>query len=280
MKVIKKINNNVAICIDGNGKELVAFGKGIGFPKTPYNIQDMGGISRTFYGVDTRYLDLLNEIPEDIFEMSAKIVEYAKSIILTELNDNIIFTLADHIHFAMIRYQKKMFVNMPVMYDIKHLYPKEMLIGENALRYINECKKIRLAKEEAASIAMHFINAQSVSRKAKDSSGELIEDVTAIIEDFFKITIDRNGFNNSRFVSHMQYLLQRQKLNQGILSGNRRLFTTMKHEYPKTYECVLQIKDYLKRELDWDSSDEELLYFMLHINRLCSRQNCEKKKEE
>lgn len=280
MEVIKKINNNVAICMDGNGKELVAFGKGIGFPETPYEIQDMGRISRTFYGVDARYFDLLNEIPEDIFEISAKIVEYAKSILCAELNGNIVFTLADHIHFAMIRYQKKMFVNMPIMYDIQHLYPKEMQIGEHALQYINDCKKLPLAKEEAASIAMHFINAESLSRKAKDSSHELIEDVTAIIEDFFQITIDRNGFNNSRFVSHMQYLLQRKTIDQGLLSGNVRLFTTMKDEYPKTYDCVLRIKDYLKREIDWDSSDEELLYFMLHINRLCSRENCEGNKEE
>lgn len=280
MKVIKKINNNVAICIDGNGKELVAFGKGIGFPKTPYEIHDMSTISRTFYGVDVQSLNLFHEISEEIFEMSAKIVEYAKSILLTELNGNIVFTLADHIHFAIIRYQKKMFVNMPIMYDIKHLYPKEMQIGENALQYINKCKNIKLSKEEAACIAMHFINAQSISRKTKDSSNGIIEDVTAIIQDFFKITIDRNGFNNSRFVSHMQYLLQRRRIEQGVLSGNERLFTTMQHEYPKTYECVLQIKDYLKRELDWDSSDEELLYLMLHINRLCSRENCVKNEEE
>jgi transcriptional antiterminator len=32
MKVIKKININVALCVDNNKKELIAFGKGIGFP--------------------------------------------------------------------------------------------------------------------------------------------------------------------------------------------------------------------------------------------------------
>ena len=31
MRAIKKINNNVAICADSNNKELIAFGKGIGF---------------------------------------------------------------------------------------------------------------------------------------------------------------------------------------------------------------------------------------------------------
>ncbi len=279
MRVIKKINNNVAVCMDGNGKELIAFGKGIGFIKAPYEIEDLSTITRTFYGVDSRYLDLLNEIPEDMIEISAKIVEYAKSVIQIEFNGNIVFTLADHIHFAIIRYQKKMFVNMPLMYDIKHLYPKEMQIGEKALRYINESKKIKLSKEEAASIAMHFINAESAYKKVKDFSDAFIEEVTAIIENFFEIRIDRNGFNNSRFVSHMQYLLQRQKIDQGILSDNGQLFTTMVKEYPKTHECALLIKNYIKQKLNWDSSDEELLYLMLHINRLCARENCEKDKE-
>ena len=35
MKVIKKINNNVALCLDGNQRELIAFGKGIGFKPIP-----------------------------------------------------------------------------------------------------------------------------------------------------------------------------------------------------------------------------------------------------
>ena len=273
MKVIKKINNNVAICIDGNGKELIAFGNGIGFPKTPYEINDLSNITRTFYGVESRFFEQLNDLPEDIIEISAEIVDYAKTILPAELNSNLVVTLADHINFAIIRYQKKMYVKMPIMYDIKHLYPNEMKVGMDALRYINRTKDVRLSEEEAASIAMHFINAESVSRKNHGNAEDLISDVTAIIEEYFGIEIDRDGFNNSRFVSHMQYLLQREKTNQRILSDNERLFTTMEHEYPKTYECVLKVKDYLKRELDRDLCDEELLYLMLHINRLCSREN-------
>lgn len=36
MRVIKKINNNVALCLDSDNHELIAFGKGIGFPQIPY----------------------------------------------------------------------------------------------------------------------------------------------------------------------------------------------------------------------------------------------------
>lgn len=74
MRAIKKINNNVAICTDNNNKELVAFGKGIGFPKMPYEISDLGLISMTFYRIDNKFYNLIEEIPENIFEASALIV--------------------------------------------------------------------------------------------------------------------------------------------------------------------------------------------------------------
>ena len=50
MKIIKKINNNVAEAIDGNGNHLIAFGKGLGFPKTPYELTDLNKITMTFPG--------------------------------------------------------------------------------------------------------------------------------------------------------------------------------------------------------------------------------------
>ena len=57
MKVIKKINNNVALCVDNNKKELIAFGKGIGFPDMPYEIKDLSAISMTFYRMDQSFIN-------------------------------------------------------------------------------------------------------------------------------------------------------------------------------------------------------------------------------
>ena len=55
MKVIKNINNNVAICVDDNGHEVVAMGKGIGFSKPPYEV-DLSKIDRTYYSLDSHYV--------------------------------------------------------------------------------------------------------------------------------------------------------------------------------------------------------------------------------
>lgn len=38
MEVYKKINNNVALARDAKGRELVVFGKGIGFASMPYEL--------------------------------------------------------------------------------------------------------------------------------------------------------------------------------------------------------------------------------------------------
>ena len=104
----------------------------------------------------------------------------------------------------------------------------------------------------------------------------LIEDVTGIIETKFKITIDKEGFNYSRFVSHMQYLLKRQKDDQMIVSDNASLYETIKTEYPDIYLCATDINQYLSDNYGWNLTDEEEMYLMLHLNRLCSREACTK----
>ena len=75
MKAIKKINNNVALAVDGNGKELIAMGKGIGFPEMPYEITDLNSITKTFYSIDNTLIGLFSEISEEIFDVSFSIVE-------------------------------------------------------------------------------------------------------------------------------------------------------------------------------------------------------------
>lgn len=276
MKVVKKVNNNIAICIDANGNELIAFGNGIGFPKTPYEINDLSKITRTFYGVNPNYLDMLNDIPEDVFEISARIVDYAKMKIQAELNPNVVFTLADHINFAIQRYEKKMNIKMPFLYDIEHLYEAEMEVGKKAIRYINKIKKIHLCGNEAFGIALHFINAENIKKHSETGLDEkkIRDDITKIIEHAFDLKINRRSFNYSRFVTHMQYLLKRQMKDTCISSENMRLFDSMIDEFPKTHDCVLQVKAYIKSELNWTLNNEELLYLMLHINRLCSREDC------
>ena len=77
MKVIKNINNNVSLCLDSQNNEVVAFGKGIGFTKPPYDIP-LSKIERTYYNINPTYISMINDIPAEIFELSTKVVEFAR----------------------------------------------------------------------------------------------------------------------------------------------------------------------------------------------------------
>lgn len=51
MLILKKINNNVALAASDDGREVVVFGKGIGFHEMPYELVDESLIQRKFYNV-------------------------------------------------------------------------------------------------------------------------------------------------------------------------------------------------------------------------------------
>lgn len=244
MKVVKCINNNVAICLDDDNNELVAFGKGIGFKKPPFEI-DVAVIQKIYYDIDENYVHMINEIPEEILLLSEEIIKYAEYELDYIFSPNIIFTLADHINFAIVRCKEKLNIKLPL--------------------------------EEASFICLHIINAEA--RKAGEIDGYaenkvIINKITKLIENKFNISINKDGANYSRFVSHIQYLLRRIESKEEIKSENKELYITMKKSFPDTSDCVDSISEYLLQLFKWELSIEEKLYLIIHINRLCSREDC------
>ncbi|EME8125074.1 PRD domain-containing protein [Enterococcus faecium] len=276
MKVVKKINNNIALCLDNSGHELIAVGKGIGFPPMPYVLKDLDVIDRTYYDVDQQYLPLLKELPDEIIGSATEIVDLVRLNIPVPITSNLIFSLADHIQFSVERVKKGIIIEAPLYYDIQHLHKREFDLGKQGLAIINKHTGVWLPVEEASNLALHFLNAES----ANSSVGELnysqniIEEVTNIIAGHFEIYIDRNSFNFSRFATHLQYLLKRQVNGKAISSGNQRIMHSMEQEYPKTKTCVDKIAEYLNIRLQMELNEDEILYLMLHVNRICNREDC------
>ena len=106
VQIIKKINNNAALGLDGSGTEVVVLGKGIGFPDMPYELTDYNAIQRTFYDMDPRYVQMAAGIPSAVLEASADIAEQAELELECELSPNLPFTLADHLNFAVERVKR------------------------------------------------------------------------------------------------------------------------------------------------------------------------------
>lgn len=272
MKVIKNINNNVSICVDDNNREVIAFGKGIGFKKPPYELT-LSEIDRTFYDLDEHYISLLNELSEDLMSVTLEIIDQANSYLGIEFSKVFYFTLADHLNFAIQRAKKGMAITNPMVNEIRHLYEKEMKLGEWAIKLIRKRLNVVLPRSEAGNIAMHFIDAEvAVSTSMEDQTEQFVEDITDIVNDTLNIIIDRNDFTYSRFVTHLKYLLKRVSNLDEAKSENVKMYEKVRAEYPYLLKTTEKIKEYMTACLGIEPSEEELLYLMLHLNRLCARE--------
>lgn len=263
--------------MDKEGKELIAYGKGIGFPKVPYELTDLNQIDRTFYDIDDKYLDLLQELPEKVLDFAAKLVDIAHNELQYELNPNLVMTLADHIHFCIQRARKKIVVQMPLICEIEQSFPKEAKIGKYAVRQMERRFGVQLNENEASGISISFANARNSAEKKADMSiqkwfHEALEDTISIVEDTVGILIERESFNFARYSSHLMYLLKRIDSNQTLDTDNGIMYQSIREEFPEIAECIDKIEAYFEKRFDIQLSKEEKMYLMLHINRICVRE--------
>ncbi len=273
MQIVRKINNSAAVALDSRGREMIVIGRGIGFPKVPYELTDISHVDRTFYDIEPRYYEMLSALPQEILLASADISEDAQVTLNTALNPNLPLTLADHLNFAVERLRSGMDLKIPIAYDIRHLYPKEFDLGEKALDILKAYVGVSLPKSEAVSIAMHLINAEFENSDIHSLVKvlQILDNIDSIVEKELNITLDRESYNYYRFSMHIRYLIQRLMTSAQSENGSGSMVKSLAKEYPKTYMCAKKVTAYLQKAGGWCCNDEEVLYLMLHINRVCQK---------
>ena len=100
----------------------------------------------------------------------------------------------------------------------------------------------------------------------------IIQDIFNIIKFHFNIEIDEESLNYSRFLTHLRYFLRRVNEDERYDSNETDLYRQVREKYETTYQCVVKITDYLKKKVNTEMTQEEQLYFILHINRLTNRE--------
>lgn len=274
MRAIRKINNNAAICVDGKGRELVALGKGIGFGALPREVS-LADISRTFYGVDAKYLDLIGEMPEDVLEFAGQLADVCRATLSYELSPNLPITLADHIAFMLKRAREHMVVQMPLAYDVQQAHPAEYKLGEMAVRGARKTFGVRFDRHEATGIALSIVNSaitmsERTARKEREVAA-LLEGITQIVEGELGIVVDRASFDYARFATHVQYLIDRVLTGKPIATQNEELYDEVVASYPEAATCAQKASALIERRLGGTLTQEERLYLMLHVNRISER---------
>lgn len=255
--------------------EMVLMGKGVGFSLKPGDTPDESKIDKIFRldskGIQNQFVKLVDDIPVNQLELTRKIIDFAEKDLNTRFDYSIFIGLADHISFAIKRAKEHDSLKNALLWEIKKFYRKEFQTAFKCLEIIEYYEGIRLSEDEASFIAMHFVNGQQSGDGVRDTviATNVIQDILNIIKFHYKIDLDEESINYSRFITHIRFFLQR--INQPSVSEDDYLFEQIKTKYPDTFMCVLRVKKYLDQRLSIDLTNEEMLYFMLHIRRLTER---------
>lgn len=276
MLVVKNINNNVSLCLDSRNKEVVVFGKGVGFIKPPSELP-LSKIERTFYDLNPRYITLLNDIPSEVIDFTARQMLQVEEYLPYKINSNLVLTLADHLAFAIDRAKRGLRLPMPSIYEMTLNYPLEVQVGQQFFSALEQEFHIHLPKGEIQGIAMHFINVRSgvgvePIGDLEEQFDTIMEQITCIVEHGTGLHVHRDTFNYARFATHMQYLLKRILKNEHITSPNLQMYDQMRDEYRTASTCVDKICEYLKNNYSIKLAEEEQLYLIMHVNRVCSQE--------
>lgn len=277
--IIKKIfNNNAILAKDSEKREVVVMGCGIGFRKDIGDNIDEEKIEKTFIlkekDASEKFKLLLEDVPTEIIYLCYDIIDYAKNMIATEINDYIYVTLTDHINNAIELFKEGL--NRPniIVWEIKKFYPKEFEIGVKALEFIEDELDIKLPDDEAGNIALHLINAQvnNSCNKVEDVAKQtkMVQDILNIVRYTYNVELNEESLNYERFVTHLRFFFQRlnkKKVDKLENEDDDFLLNQVKVKYKEAYNCMLKVEKYLDKELD----DEEKLYLTLHIQRITSR---------
>lgn len=272
MRAVRSINNNIAVCVDSAGNELIAMGKGIGYGKLPREIA-LEDVTQTFYNVSPKVLAGIEGIPEDVMVFSANLAERARDELSYQLSPNLAFTLADHIAFALKRARDGVYVSMPLAFDVEQSYPDEYRIARQAVRRLRRDFRVNLRDAEATGIALNIVNARAdFATEAELASAQrdedMLEDITEIVERDFSITVSRSSFAYSRYATHMNYLFGRLHADKSLDGANLELYADVRADYPQVDTCVEKICGHLREEWGCEVTDEERLYIFIHVNRL------------
>ena len=278
MVTIKKVyNNNVILAFENSSKkEVILTGCGIGFGKKPNDTIDDSKIEKKFVIQDNNFESKVNklasEIPEEVFAVSSAIIEYAEKNLNTTLDEYIYISLTDHIYFVLKRYKENLPIKNELLYELRRIHKKEYEIGKWAIEYINKTFNVNFLIDEAGFIAMHIINANY--RESTNKSClimNIINQILDIIKNYYSIEFIEDEINFDRLLTHLKFFAKRLiDKTESIDTNNNGLLEIVKVQYKESYDCVKQIKSFIEENYTYKVNDDEVLYLILHINRVIS----------
>lgn len=247
-------------------------GVGVAFGKKNDQEVELTGRYKVFSNTDSdindRFKAVFSDISEEYLEVTERIIYILEAEYNKKISDIVYVTLAEHIHGAIERQKKGIYLKNPLLMEIRRLFKDEFDVGIQALNELNSEFGILFTEDEAAYIAQHLVNGQLDNLVDINDISHLMQEIIDIIKYTFRMEFNEESIYYHRFVTHLKFFAQRVIDQQKYQSESEDIFNVFKMKYVESYECVIKIKNFLDNMYNYSINTDEQLYLMLHIEKI------------
>ena len=273
-RITKILNHNSFMGIGSkNDQECLIMGKGVAFGKKVGQTVSVTGDARVY---SLKELTDRGEAKDIIKSVSLLCLELANEVLdqaeeeFGKVDRSILFTMADHLDFAVRRIQNGEQISNPLTDDIRIMFYKEYKVAGCIRDLLKEKLGIRIDEHEIGYIALH-VHAAIVDENVSQAMeiARTVRECICMVEEETGKSIDVMSLSYNRLMNHVRYMVARAIHGEKLKMS---LNDYMSVKFPGPYMTAEKICRKMEKSLKLPIPDIEIGYLAMHLERMMDRE--------
>ena len=273
-RITKILNHNSFMGIESkNNQECLIMGKGVAFGKKVGQTVSVTGDARVY---SLKELTDRGEAKEIIKSVSPLCLELANEVLnqaeeeFGKVDRSILFTMADHLDFAVRRIQNGEQISNPLTDDIRIMFYKEYKVAGCIRDLLKEKLGIRIDEHEIGYIALH-VHAAIVDENVSQAMeiARTVRECICMVEEETGKSIDVMSLSYNLLMNHVRYMVARAIHGEKLKMS---LNDYMSVKFPGPYMTAEKICRKMEKSLKLPIPDIEIGYLAMHLERMMDRE--------
>lgn len=273
-RITKILNHNSFMGIESkNDQECLIMGKGVAFGKKVGQTVSVTGDARVYSLKELtdrgEAKEIIKSVPPLCLELANEVLDQAEEE-FGKVDRSILFTMADHLDFAVRRMQNGEQISNPLTDDIRIMFYKEYKVAGCIRDLLKEKLGIRIDEHEIGYIALH-VHAAIVDENVSQAMeiARTVRECICMVEEETGKSIDVMSLSYNRLMNHVRYMVARAIHGEKLKMS---LNDYMSVKFPGPYMTAEKICRKMEKSLKLPIPDIEIGYLAMHLERMMDRE--------
>lgn len=273
-RITKILNHNSFMGTESkNDQECLIMGKGVAFGKKVGQTVSVTGDARVYSLKELtdrgEAKDIIKSVSPLCLELANEVLDQAEEE-FGKVDRSILFTMADHLDFAVRRIQNGEQISNPLTDDIRIMFYKEYKVAGCIRDLLKEKLGIRIDEHEIGYIALH-VHAAIVDENVSQAMeiARTVRECICMVEEETGKSIDVMSLSYNRLMNHVRYMVARAIHGEKLKMS---LNDYMSVKFPGPYMTAEKICRKMEKSLKLPIPDIEIGYLAMYLERMMDRE--------